>query len=113
MFGFEVNRFGLEFDDVVHSRTFNDTLPVVTVSGRAVNVSRAAVPGAGVRIDLTDDTGQIVATRFGFVSPDELAAGSVGRFTVVIEPAPVESYEIVLSFVDRDDVPLHGDEEVF
>ncbi len=79
MFGFEVNRFGLEFENVVHSRTFKDTLPVVTVSGQAVNVSRAAVPGAGVRIDLTDDAGQVVATRFGLISPDVSVSSSSRR----------------------------------
>ena len=102
--GFEVNRFGLEFAGIEHSRTFIDTLPVVTVAGEATNVTRMPVPAAGVRVDLKDDSGGIVATQFGMLSPAELAPGESGSFAVTIEPAPIESFEIFLTFVDRRDV---------
>ena len=105
LFGLEVNRFGLEFDGVVHTRTFNDTIPIVTVTGRAVNVSKTAVETPGVRVDLKDEGGDIVATRFSYVTPAEIGPGEAGQFGVVVEPTPVESYEILLTFVDRADVP--------
>ncbi|PKP83139.1 MAG: hypothetical protein CVT79_03610 [Alphaproteobacteria bacterium HGW-Alphaproteobacteria-18] len=105
LFGMEVNRFGLEFEGIVHTRTFNDTIPIVTVTGRAVNVSQGVVETPGVRVDLKDEAGQIVATRYSFVTPVEIAPGNAGQFGVVVEPTPIESYELELSFVDRSDVP--------
>lgn len=103
--GFTVNRFGLDFADVERSRTFNDTIPIVTVTGRAQNIARTSVETPGVRVDLKDEQGKIVATRFSFVTPQELAPGESGRFGIVLEPAPIESFEVVLSFVPRGDVP--------
>lgn len=105
LFGLEVNRFGLDFEGVVHTRTFNDTIPIVTVTGRAVNVARTRIETPGVRVDLRDEDGRIVATRFSFVTPVELGPGETGEFGVVVEPTPTDSYEIELSFVDRDAVP--------
>ena len=105
LFGLEVNRFGLDFEAVVHSRTFNDTIPIVTVTGRTVNVSKAGVETPGVRVDLKDEAGNIVSTRYSFITPGDLAPGEAGQFGVVIEPAPVESFEIELGFVERSEVP--------
>lgn len=103
--GLDVNRFGLDFADIERARTFNDTIPIVTVTGRAVNVARTAVKTPGVRVDLRDETGKVVATEYSFVTPGELDPGSSGQFGVVVEPAPVESFEIVVSFVERSAVP--------
>lgn len=103
--GLDVNRFGLDFADIERARTFNDTIPIVTVTGRAVNVANTSVETPGVRIDLRDETGKVVATEYSFVTPGELAPGDSGQFGVVVEPAPVESFEIVVSFVQRSAVP--------
>lgn len=103
--GFDVNRFGLDFADIQRSRTFNDTIPVVTVAGKAVNVSRSTVQTPAVRIDLKDERDNVVATKFGVIRPAELAAGESGDFQVVIEQAPMESFVIELQFVDHADVP--------
>ncbi len=103
--GFKVNRFGLDFADVERSRTFNDTIPIVTVTGGAQNVARMTVETPGVRVDLKDEQGRIVATRYSFVTPQSLGPGETGRFGIVLEPAPIESFEVVLSFVPRDEVP--------
>jgi predicted Zn finger-like uncharacterized protein len=103
--GLDVNRFGLDFADIERARTFNDTIPIVTVTGRAVNVANTSVDTPGVRIDLRDETGKVVATEYSFVTPGELAPGASGQFGVVVEPAPVESFEIVVSFVQRSAVP--------
>ncbi len=103
--GLDVNRFGLDFADIERTRTFNDTIPVVTVTGRAINVARTTVETPGVRVDLRDEKGKVVATRYAFVTPGSLEPGAAGQFGVVVEPAPVESFEIVVSFVDRSAVP--------
>ena len=105
MAGFTVNRFGIEFADIERSRTFNDTIPVVTVSGRAENVARSTVNTPLVKVDLKDERGRTVATRYGAIQPARLSAGSDGRFQVVLEQAPMESFQIELSLVDRADAP--------
>ncbi|MFT5775721.1 DUF3426 domain-containing protein [Hyphomonas sp.] len=109
--GFSVNRFGLEFENIERSRTFNDTIPVVTVSGKAVNVARSTVETPAVRVSLKDERGQQVAQKFGTITPSELDAGSTGTFRIVLAQAPMESFEIELSFVDRDDVPPEPEPE--
>jgi predicted Zn finger-like uncharacterized protein len=103
--GLDVNRFGLDFADIERARTFNDTIPIVTVTGRAVNVANTAVETPGVRVDLRDEAGKIVATEYSFVTPAELDPGASGQFGVVVEPAPIESFEVVVSFVERSAVP--------
>jgi predicted Zn finger-like uncharacterized protein len=103
--GFSVNRFGLEFENIERSRTFNDTVPVVTVSGKAVNVARSTVDAPAVRVSLMDERGKEVALKFGTIAPPELDAGQTGTFKIVLEQAPMESFEIELSFVSKADVP--------
>lgn len=103
--GFNVNRFGLDFEDIQRSRTFNDTIPVVTVIGKALNISRSTVDTPAVRVDLKDERGIVVATTYGRIRPDRLAAGEAGDFQVVVEQAPMESFEIELKFVDLAEVP--------
>ena len=103
--GLDVNRFGLDFADIERARTFNDTIPIVTVTGRAVNVARTRVETPGVRVDLRDEAGKVVATEYSFVTPGALEPGESCQFGVLVEPAPVESFEIVVSFVERSAVP--------
>jgi predicted Zn finger-like uncharacterized protein len=103
--GFDVNRFGLEFSDIERSRTFNDTIPVVTVSGRAVNVARTTIETPAVRIELKDEQGATVVTAYAALDPATLAPGEAGKFVTAIEQAPVESFEIAVSFVPHGDVP--------
>lgn len=103
--GFSVNRFGLEFADIERSRTFNDTIPIVTVSGKARNVARSEIETPFVKVDLKDEAGNTVATKYGPVLPSRLPAGEIGDFQIVLEQAPMESFEIDLSFVARNDVP--------
>jgi predicted Zn finger-like uncharacterized protein len=105
MAGFTVNRFGIEFENIERSRTFNDTIPVVTVSGKAVNVARTTVETPLVKVDLKDDRGRTVATRYGSITPARLPAGSQGNFQVVLEQAPMESFQIELSLVDKAGAP--------
>ena len=103
--GFQVNRFGLEFANIARSRTFNDTIPVITVSSRILNVAHSQITAPAVRVDLKDENGQLIASHFGQITPAILGPDETGRFEIVIEPAPVESYEIELSLIDLENVP--------
>jgi len=105
MAGFTVNRFGIEFAEIERSRTFNDTIPVVTVSGKANNVARTTVETPLVKVELKDERGKTVATRYGSITPARLPAGSSGTFQVVLEQAPMESFQIELSLVDKAGAP--------
>ena len=107
--GFDVNPYGLEFEDIQRSRTFNDTIPIVTVAGKAVNISRSAVHTPAVRVELKDERGAIVSTTYGPIQPETLPAGKTGSFQIVVQQAPIESFEIELSFVPRDQVPATAD----
>ena len=82
--GFKVNRFGLDFEDIERSRTVNDTIPVVTVAGKALNISRSTVDTPAVQVDLKDERGVIVATTYGRIRPDALAPGEAGTFRIVV-----------------------------
>ncbi|MEZ5946115.1 MAG: zinc-ribbon domain-containing protein [Hyphomonas sp.] len=99
--GFTVNRFGIEFEAIERSRTFNDTIPVVTVSGRALNVARTTVETPLVKVELMDERGRVVATKYGSITPARLQPGAHGTFQVVLEQAPMESFEIELSLEDK------------
>jgi predicted Zn finger-like uncharacterized protein len=104
--GFDVNRFGLEFADIERARTFNDTVPVVTVTGKALNVARSDVDVPNVQVSLKDERGETVATRVGAITPRVLASGETGDFIVVLERAPMESFNIEVSFVDPSKNPV-------
>lgn len=109
--GFSVNRFGLEFVDIERSRTFDDTVPVVTVTGKAQNVARSDVVAPNVKVNLKDERGRVVATKVAAVTPGLLPAGEAGEFIVVLEQAPMESFEIELLFVHPDETPVTPDPE--
>ncbi len=103
--GLDVNPFGLEFDIIERSRTFNDTLPIVTVSGKVKNVARSDVNAPAVRIHLKDEAGRIVATAYSAIAPSVLGPDSTGSFSSEIEQAPNDSFEIEVSFIDASAVP--------
>jgi predicted Zn finger-like uncharacterized protein len=98
--GFAVNRYGLEFENIERSRTFDDTIPIITVSGQARNVARTLIETPHVRVTLKDEAGKAVGETEGVITPAKLKPGERGTFEIVIAPAPVDSFEIELSFAD-------------
>ncbi|MEL7453322.1 MAG: hypothetical protein AAGJ50_08130, partial [Pseudomonadota bacterium] len=100
--GLEVNRFGLDFGPVNAERTFDGTMPVLTISGQVRNVSRVAQPGSDVKISLRDEVGLEVASVISPLSERTIAAGTEARFVSRLENPPVEAFELQLSFVEPD-----------
>lgn len=99
--GFEVNRFGLDFAAIEATRTFDGTTPILTISGRVVNVSRLAQPGSDIRIGLRDELGHEVAAIVAAIDTDEIAPGAEAAFATRLQDPPVEAFELELSFVER------------
>lgn len=99
--GLDVNRFGVEFENVERSRELRGTMPVLTVSADVRNVTRRAQPAPRVRVGLLDDFGREIAHIFADVTPATISAGDAGQFSAIIENPPVESFRLDLRFVTQ------------
>jgi len=108
--GFEVNRFGLDFNTIEPTRTFDGTTPVLTVSGTVINISSIAQPGADILISLRDENGLEVGTLRAPMSPWGLPPGEEATFEARMENPPVAAFDLELSFVDSagDQTPAQG-----
>ncbi|MEM7663912.1 MAG: MJ0042-type zinc finger domain-containing protein [Pseudomonadota bacterium] len=100
--GLEVNRFGLDFASVDANRTFDGTMPILTISGTVTNVSTIAQPGSNVRIGLRDEVGSEVASIIAPMDRAEIAPGESASFTTRLENPPIEAFDLELSFVAPD-----------
>ncbi len=100
--GFEVNRFGLDFNSIEPTRTFDGTTPLLTVTGSVVNISRNTQPAAPVRIGLLDDNGIEVAVLTADLDKTKLAPGEEATFSARLENPPVSALDIELYFIEPD-----------
>lgn len=100
--GLEVNRFGLDFNTIEPSRTFDGTTPVLTVRGTVVNISSVTQPGADVRISLRDENGEEVGVLMAAMSPWSLPPGEQASFEARLDNPPVAAFDLELSFVSSD-----------
>ncbi|MEL6662270.1 MAG: FxLYD domain-containing protein [Pseudomonadota bacterium] len=97
--GLEVNRFGVDFENIERSRELRGTLPVLTVSADVRNVTDQSQRAPRVRVGLLDDYGREIAHMMADVSPRTIPAGEAGRFSAVLENPPADSYSLDLQFV--------------
>ena len=109
--GLEVNRFGLDFNSIEPIRTFDGTVPLLTVSGTVMNISRITQPGATVRIGLRDDTGVEVAVLTAALSLERLPPGAEATFEARLENPPVAAFDLELSFADGDGIRSTGGQD--
>lgn len=98
--GLEVNRFGLDFNSIEPTRTFDGTTPVLTVTGTVINISSISQPAADVRISLRDENMQEVAVLVAPINQQTLKAGQEANFSARLENPPVAAFDLQLSFVD-------------
>lgn len=109
-FGLEVNRFGVDFENVERSRELHGTVPVLTVSADIRNITKRAQPAPSVRVGLLDDFGREIAHIIADVRPASIPAGEAGRFSAVIENPPADSYRLDLRFIEpRSGAELHAE----
>ncbi len=100
--GLEVNRFGVDFENIERSRQLRGTLPILTVAADVRNVTETPQAAPRVRVGLLDGFGREIAHMFADVSPDVIAPGEAGGFRAVLENPPADSYSLDLRFVPRN-----------
>lgn len=98
--GLGVNRFGLDFNSIEPTRTFDGTTPVLTVTGSVINISSQAQAIADVRISLRDDEGGEVGVLFAQPEKSALEPGETAVFRSELQNPPVAAFNLLLSFVD-------------
>lgn len=103
--GLEVNRFGMDFENIAHSRELRGTVPVLSVAADVRNVSRRDRTAPRVRVGLFDDYGREIAHLYADVEPTVIAPGELGQFSAILENPPVDSYSLDLRFVGPSEAP--------
>jgi len=103
--GLEVNRFGVEFENVERRRDLVGTVPVLSVAADVRNTGRRPRQAPRVRIGLIDTHGQRIAEFEADVAPAVIPPGEAGRFEAVMENPPADSYSLDLRFTPRVDTP--------
>lgn len=98
--GLDVNRFGVDFENIERTRELRGTVPVLSVSADVRNVSRADRPAPRVRVGLFDDFGREIAHLVVDVEPATIPQGEAGRFSAILENPPADSYSLDIRFVD-------------
>ena len=109
LLGLDVNRFGVDFENIQRSRELRGTVPVLTVSADVRNITGKPQPAPRVRVGLLDDFGREIAHMFADVTPVTIPAGDSGHFSAVLENPPAESYSLDLRFVDVEEPAQHAD----
>lgn len=102
--GLEVNRFGVEFENVSRSRQLQGTVPILTITADVRNVTDRPRPAPMVRVGLLDDFGREIAHMYGEIDTPIIAGGDAVTFTAILEDPPAESYRLRLRFVDPSEV---------
>ncbi|MEM9740899.1 MAG: zinc-ribbon domain-containing protein [Pseudomonadota bacterium] len=108
--GLDVNRFGVDFENIERSRKLRGTLPILSVSADVRNVTDETQIAPRVRIGLLDEFDREIAHMFAQVDPTTLAPGQVGRFSAVLENPPADSYSLDLRFVPVSEAPARADQ---
>lgn len=111
MAGLEVNRFGLDFADVTADRVFDGTTPVLTISGRIVNVSKRDQIVPNVRVDLRNDAGAEVESVLISPGATMIAPGQSVMFNSRVDSPSLEAYDLAVTFVEVDQLRLAAPSE--
>ncbi|MEM5515761.1 MJ0042-type zinc finger domain-containing protein [Henriciella sp. AS95] len=96
--GFEVNRFGLEFEETQAERYFDGTTPILEITGDVKNASKHEREAPSVRVILLDESGEMIGESFAPVTPSRIPPGALGKFTTRVENPPFEAFELELQF---------------
>ena len=98
MAGMPVNRFGLDFEDLEAQRSFDGTTPILTISGRVVNVSEQAQKAPMVRIGLLDEAGEVVHEEHVNLYDNLVPAGGTSSFMARVVSPPMDSFRLTAAF---------------
>lgn len=103
--GLDINRFGLDIVDVQSNRDFDGTTPVLSITGKLVNVTRITQPAAGVRIGLKDETDVELKVIFARPETAEIGPGAQTGFEVVLVDPPSDAFTLDVSLIELADIP--------
>ncbi len=108
--GFEVNRYGLDFIRIDPMRTFDDTTPILTVTGRVMNITDTPQPAADIHISLRDEAMREIAVLIAPLDTARLEAGAEAGFEARLENPPIEAFNIQVSFTSPENMQTLSEE---
>lgn len=104
MAGLDTNRFGLEFGPVSAERTFDGTMPVLSIAGTVDNITNRDQRVPVIKVELRDDHGATVDSVLISLDMDILPAGEEGHFETTLDSPPLEAFDLAMSFVQADEI---------
>jgi predicted Zn finger-like uncharacterized protein len=99
MTGIEVNPWGLDIGEVSTTRTFDGTVPILTVTGVVTNISRRERPAAMVELTLTDDRGEALLRWTAPLDRATIPAGGQAVFESRVDDPPLEALKLDVAFI--------------
>jgi len=97
--GLPVNPFGLDFGPVTTERTFDGTIPVLSVQGVVRNSGNKPRPAALVEITLRDEAGKALLTWNAPLDRSVIPPGEEAVFVSRMESPPLEALRLDVAFV--------------
>lgn len=98
--GFEINRFGVELVNVSAERSFDGTIPILTVTGAAQNVTDQPQTAPRIRVALRDESGEEVKVWTASLDVASIPAGGQAAFRSRIDAPPLEAFNLNASLLD-------------
>lgn len=99
MAGLDVNAFGLELVRVDADRSFQGTMPVLSVFGEVYNPTSEPRRAPLVRINLRNETGTAVEAIYAELDQPLVGPGERARFSSRLDSPPLEAFDLEVSFV--------------
>lgn len=98
--GMPVNVRGMALVNIAYQQDFEDGQPVLSVTGKVVNISNHELPVPGLRVVLTDDAKRELY-RWNFdVGVPTLKAGAESAFITRLSSPPPEARNLNITFAD-------------
>ena len=104
-FGMPVNVRGMALVDIAYKQDIEDGQPVLSVSGKVVNISNHELPVPGLRVVLTDDTRRELYRWTFDVGVSTLKAGAESPFITRLSSPPPDARNLNISFADASGRP--------
>jgi predicted Zn finger-like uncharacterized protein len=98
--GMPVNVRGMALINIAYQQDFEDGQPVLSVTGKVVNISNHELPVPGLRVVLTDDSRHELYRWTFDVGVPTLKAGAESPFVTRLSSPPPEARNLNISFAD-------------
>jgi predicted Zn finger-like uncharacterized protein len=98
--GMPVNVRGMALVNIAYQQDFEDGQPVLSVTGKVVNISNHELPVPGLRVVLTDDSKHELYRWTFDVGVPTLKAGAESSFVTRLSSPPPEARNLNITFAD-------------